>query len=1038
MSTKTRKAHNNSKFKSHKKDKDWAVSFFKRNGKKGDLFKSLARKAQFAVGNYDYDKIQSMRVETESFIQKIINKSKTTKLNSTEKAHLSIHYDLEKKELDADLEKLKKYGLKATVTSDTGRLIKCIKIAENLLTSTKPIDEKNSDIYYIYRKINTFTISPAIKLEYEKTFKAIEKIVLKVDSIKLQFTKFHGNMPPADNMKFTKLEEWQKELLNRIDKKESTIVQVSTSGGKSIVSLSLFKTPNIKALVCLPTDALCWQTKEIIEKIIGHEIIIITKTHQSETEPDKLIKAIERTGIVVGTARYLLDYLPFIKIKFDWTIFDEIHMIGSENSKEMEIILKKYNDIPTLLLSATIGNVNKLKEWMIQIGYSIDVIICNKKFFEIEKFVVTKNNVGAVDLFRIHPLASVDLVDFESGSILSMALNPTPPDTWALAEILVSFNCPIDKLNPYKYFTKIQIITLDEANEYFNVLIKWMVDNYKTQVDTITKILFSYKNKKIKSENISLYDVITHLKHTDDLPAIIFHTDSHACLELAKELGRTIDTEEDLKYPNLRKERIKEQKIVDQTKKGLESIKYEGMGEKQQKNLLVTGALDNISNIDVSFDEPHPDFIFNKTQYFSQHTMDKWTKELKDYFPSNGSQYPEIMKWLWRGIGVYVKGLPDSYLHLVQTLACRGELSVILSDDSLVFGVSMPIRTCIITNEKLNAMLYYQMIGRAGRRGVDKKAKVIILDRTLDESIKLVTSIIPTIKGRDTMYIGLPIAEKISDDPKWNNITTNFLADSITNEEANEYYSQIKENISEDGGWNFINSKDPHFLHMIWRLRQTEDCIKVPFLINRIRKIFTSCNPSNENSQKELAKFLLQFIHVTEATSESHVLTKAKCSEKYNLFENFSELGLIIPDKVDSCIYDSIDKNKLLDVVDKNTLRNQLFNFGETIIIIQHYFFYNAQINKSDLTISRLLSKLLTRIWWIYHASSPIMNTSNFYIHKPSTFIHNALSTEDEIEETSLFKLEESSHEESEDSDESDDSSDEESDDSSGDFGDFD
>ena len=53
-------------------------------------------------------------------------------------------------------------------------------------------------------------------------------------------------------------------------------------------------------------------------------------------------------------------------------------------------------------------------------------------------------------------------------------------------------------------------------------------------------------------------------------------------------------------------------------------------------------------------------------------------------------------------------------------MACNGELAIIFSDESLVFGVSMPIRTTVITKDNINSMMYHQMAGRAGRRGLDK------------------------------------------------------------------------------------------------------------------------------------------------------------------------------------------------------------------------------------------------------------------------------------------------------------------------------
>merc|ERR1712072_512962 len=91
--------------------------------------------------------------------------------------------------------------------------------------------------------------------------------------------------------------------------------------------------------------------------------------------------------------------------------------------------------------------------------------------------------------------------------------------------------------------------------------------------------------------------------------------------------------------------------------------------------------------------EPHRDFIFNEDQYFTGALVDTWVKDLKMYFPNTGEDYHWLIIMLWRGVGVYVKGLPDPYLRLVQSLASAKKLAVVFSDSSLVFGVSMPFRT---------------------------------------------------------------------------------------------------------------------------------------------------------------------------------------------------------------------------------------------------------------------------------------------------------------------------------------------------------
>merc|ERR1711871_664849 len=129
-------------------------------------------------------------------------------------------------------------------------------------------------------------------------------------------------------------------------------------------------------------------------------------------------------------------------------------------------------------------------------------------------------------------------------------------------------------------------------------------------------------------------------------------------------------------------------------------------------------------------------------------------------------------------------------------------------------------------------------------------------------------------------------------------------------------------------------------------------------------------------------------------------------------------LGIDIPEKIDSRIFLSITKNKLINLgseLKNDQLRNRLFEFSQKIKNIQHYFFHSKMI-----TVTRLLGKLLTRIWWIYHTSSPLMRSMKTYDTGPALEL-----TEDSDEETSDDEeYEESSQDgEEEDSEEKEESS---------------
>ena len=119
-----------------------------------------------------------------------------------------------------------------------------------------------------------------------------------------------------------------------------------------------------------------------------------------------------------------------------------------------------------------------------------------------------------------------------------------------------------------------------------------------------------------------------------------------------------------------------------------------------------------------------------KHQYISKALVEGWEYQVNPnrdtFFPRDCDCYHWVLMLLYRGIGIYCKGLPDPYLRIVQQMANDKQLAVVLRDKELLFGVSMPYRTAVILDDdELDSMEYRQMAGRAGRRGHDTEGNVI-------------------------------------------------------------------------------------------------------------------------------------------------------------------------------------------------------------------------------------------------------------------------------------------------------------------------
>ncbi len=95
----------------------------------------------------------------------------------------------------------------------------------------------------------------------------------------------------------------------------------------------------------------------------------------------------------------------------------------------------------------------------------------------------------------------------------------------------------------------------------------------------------------------------------------------------------------------------------------------------------------------------------------------------------------EIQKLVRHGIGIHHAGLLPKYRLLVEKLAQRGHLKIVVGTDTLGVGVNIPIRTVLFTKlckfdgQKtaiLSARDFHQISGRAGRKGFDDRGSVVV------------------------------------------------------------------------------------------------------------------------------------------------------------------------------------------------------------------------------------------------------------------------------------------------------------------------
>jgi len=1010
-----KKFHKNGKKTWKESRGDWEFSFFQKVVSPKDVIHNEEQIIKLNLrpeNSFDpkliHNYINPQLSKEELLIKKYENNEKISK---TEKIIIDNVLRKQASILEEDYKLLQKYGLNAKPQTKEGRTKLLLLTLQHFISVSN-----NESICNIFLRLleDQFKITDALKSEFSKSLLKMEEVVSKSDLIELQFVKLYEQMPPLNTKGFKTFDPWQINVIKNIDLNKSTIVCAPTSAGKTV--LSGYATTKGKTLIVVPTDPLAWQMASYIGGILNVDIPIITRTYQTIPRRDEMVKLINSSNAIVGTADIIVDYLPLINVKFDWIIYDEIHMIGKTKSKEMEHIAKVFDNVPFIALSATIGNIEHFTQWFKSLNPNKEVenIVCNKRFFNLQRCYY---NSSKNELEMLHPFSLISINDFKDKSILTKNLQPSPPDIWALYNKIKQYYGDIGQLSHKKYFGLRERIELNKANEYFSELIKFLIENYNEE--HINNIISSFKNNDLNNEPVDLMNLGLLLKKENKTPAIIFQKNTSSCLRLVRELAKQIDNAENEKYPKLLALRMKENKKIDkQLDKQVEpkpvenkdvkndKEKKNGDSKKDMKKFLESTVNSNEVQ-PCSLQEPTAEFNFNNEQYFTEGIVENWVKLLKKYFPSYCGEYHFIIKLLWRGIGIYASGLPDAYLRIVQQLATKKQLALVFSDMSLVFGVSMPFRTVVIyrdayVSDDLDAMIFHQMSGRAGRRGLDKKGYVIFAGFSWKRIVELSVCPIPNVSGIDNLNYVVPHANRLSikhnNNLDWNKTFKNCL-DGSSNEDNMETLIDINSNYTSETGWNFAFNDDVNHLHMMWVLRELADePIIISLILSHLKKGFESLYFNSEKNQVDCAHFLSYFINKKECNNKEYMLPECSIFSQPSfgkIFDSLKRLELNHSKEIDGRVFLSIKNNNLFKCTteaESDYVRQNLFDFANNVKAIQHYCFHSKHTN-----LAKLLGKLLTRIWWIYHTSSPIMKQFNeFDVNEFEEFNNTSYEESDE------------------------------------------
>ena len=309
------------------------------------------------------------------------------------------------------------------------------------------------------------------------------KELLKGDNdIKYQMIYLSDCMPPLNRRNITKkLDDWQKEVINGINNKESILICTPTSSGKTILTTTLTINYN-KILFIVPNDALVRQVGAIFYQATQGCVSMICKTlYYMSPYFDKERVRDDICSVVIGTADWIERKLPDLYDTYDYIVFDEIHTINDIHGGATERLMKYFSGTPMLILSATIGNPKDLSSYLNdKICKTLKVIFNRKRFINLQRYTIIEDNdesecVGSgegnskLKMIPLNPMSFLDshLLEKEIFSRIDMAL--TPRDCYDLWEIIQStYTTNVSDLNPIRFFSKFEgtRITLDQSRQY--------------------------------------------------------------------------------------------------------------------------------------------------------------------------------------------------------------------------------------------------------------------------------------------------------------------------------------------------------------------------------------------------------------------------------------------------------------------------------------------------------------------------------------------------------------------------------------------
>ena len=571
-------------------------------------------------------------------------------------------------------------------------------------------------------------------------------------------------------------DQWQKKLLDVVDSGNSALVVAPTASGKTFISYYVMEQclrvdDESVVVYVAPTKPLVNQVRAEIsarfrKQYRGSQKMVSVFTR--DYRDDDMLKA-----QILVTVPACLGILMLTGSNSNWTsrirhiIFDEVHCIGDEGGEEWEQLILLCQ-CPFLALSATLGNANHFHSWLSRVeeakGRKVYLVEHNERYNDLCPWVWCKYMGDNGDILELNPcwvlqkakgsarltteLVPKDLKFLpEHCAALYDAIAPHMRQEGRVQdaedispEIFFSRLCPealwnISMRNVVAWEVRLKEELCKLGDEAQDSVIRGLSTKTERGFADIDQRLGEFGQHSIVKADIAA--LVAALQRRKMLPALCFRLDRVGCERLAETLCKhflTTEQEWRARPENCWEE--KRDELDEQLKDARQNLQRcqdretsrgsVNQGRESEELVRLRSLVENLEHRLNMHILPIPDCTVNNVPeatieeaFGSIPPKKSWTDYVRE----------PLQEALRRGIGVHHSGLPLKYRQAVERLFRNKRIGVVFATGTLAMGINMPAKTSVFVSDAvyLNAMIFRQMAGRAGRRGFDLTGHTVFM-----------------------------------------------------------------------------------------------------------------------------------------------------------------------------------------------------------------------------------------------------------------------------------------------------------------------